>query len=130
MNRSFVILMSVCLMLVFKYEVWPHQAKSCFKGTRNSASMSRKLWATNIQNLKAVFPLRWYNCITLYQVLRQGSGNQGQWWEQWLRYLYNAALVSLVGKVPVYHAGGWGSILGRTNTQGLKIVEEKMLPLL
>ena len=39
-------------------------------------------------------------------------------------------LVSLVGKVPVYHAGGLGSILGRTNAQGLKIIEEKVLPLL
>ena len=42
-------------------------------------------------------------------------------------------LVSLVGKVPVYCAGGLGSIPGfpgRTNTQGLKIIEEKVLPLL
>ena len=38
-------------------------------------------------------------------------------------------LVSLVGKVPVYLAGGWGSISDRTNTQGLKIIEEKVLPL-
>ena len=34
----------------------------------------------------------------------------------------------LVGKVPVYRAGGSGSIPGRTNTQGLKIIE-KVLPL-
>ena len=39
-------------------------------------------------------------------------------------------LVSLVGKVPVYLAGGLGSIPGRSNTQGLKIIEEKVLPLL
>ena len=39
-------------------------------------------------------------------------------------------LVSLVGKVPVYRAVGSGSIPGRTNTQGLKIFEEKVLPLL
>ena len=38
-------------------------------------------------------------------------------------------LVSLIGKVPVYRAGGSGSIPGRTNTQGLKIIEEKVLPL-
>ena len=31
-------------------------------------------------------------------------------------------LVSLVGKVPVYRAGGSGSIPGPTNTQGLKII--------
>ena len=39
-------------------------------------------------------------------------------------------LVSLVDKVPVYRAGGSGSIPGRTNTQDLKIIEEKVLPLL
>ena len=39
-------------------------------------------------------------------------------------------LVSLVRKVPVYPAGGLGSIPGRTNTQGLKMIEEKVLPLL
>ena len=39
-------------------------------------------------------------------------------------------LVSLVDKVPVYRAGGLGSNPGRTNTQGLKIFEEKVLPLL
>ena len=33
-------------------------------------------------------------------------------------------LVSLVGKVPVYRAGGSGSIPGRTNTRGLKIFEK------
>ena len=33
-------------------------------------------------------------------------------------------------KVPVYHAGHSGLIPGWTNTQGLKIIEEKMLPLL
>ena len=38
--------------------------------------------------------------------------------------------VSLVGQVPVYRAGGSRSIPGRTNTQGLKIIEEKVLPLL
>ena len=36
-------------------------------------------------------------------------------------------LVSLVGKVPIYRAGGLGSIPGPTNTQGLK---EKVLLLL
>ena len=35
-----------------------------------------------------------------------------------------------VGKVPVCCAGGSGSIPGRTNTEGLKIIEEKVLPLL
>ena len=39
-------------------------------------------------------------------------------------------LVSPVGKVLVYRTGGSGSIPGRTNIQGLKIIEEKMLPLL
>ena len=39
-------------------------------------------------------------------------------------------LVSLVGKVPDYCAGGSGSIPGRTNTPGLTIIEEKVLPLL
>ena len=39
-------------------------------------------------------------------------------------------LVSLVGKAPVCCVGGSGSIPGRTNTQGLKIIEEKVLPLL
>ena len=38
-------------------------------------------------------------------------------------------LVSLVGKAPVYRAGGSDSIPDRTNTQGLKIIE-KVLPLL
>ena len=42
----------------------------------------------------------------------------------------NRRLISPVGKVPFYRAGGLGSILGRTNTQGLKIIEEKVLPLL
>ena len=47
-------------------------------------------------------------------------------------YIHNTdgGLVSLVGKVPVYRAGGAGSIPGRTTTQGLKIIEEKVLPLL
>ena len=39
-------------------------------------------------------------------------------------------LVGLVGKLPVYRAEGSGSIPGRTNTQGLKIIEEEVLPLL
>ena len=42
----------------------------------------------------------------------------------------NRRLVSLVGKAPVCCAGGSGSIPGRTTTQGLKIIEEKVLPLL
>ena len=42
--------------------------------------------------------------------------------------MYYRRLVSLVGKAPVYRAGGSGSILDRT--QGLKIIEEKVLPLL
>ena len=42
----------------------------------------------------------------------------------------NRHLVSLVGKAPAYRAGGLGSIPGRTNTQDLKIIEEKVLPLL
>ena len=41
-----------------------------------------------------------------------------------------AAWFSLVGKVPVYRVGGSGSIPGRTNTQGLEIIEEMVLPLL
>ena len=39
-------------------------------------------------------------------------------------------LVSLVGKVPVYRAVGSGSIPGQIFTQGLKIIEEKVLLLL
>ena len=39
-------------------------------------------------------------------------------------------MVSLVGKVSVCCVGGSDSIPGRTNTQGLKIIEEKVLPLL
>ena len=34
--------------------------------------------------------------------------------------------VSLVGKVPVYRAGGSGSIPGWATTQGLKIIEENI----
>ena len=34
-----------------------------------------------------------------------------------------------VGKAPVWRAGGSGSIPGRTTTQGLKTMEEKVLPL-
>ena len=40
------------------------------------------------------------------------------------------SLVILVGKVAVYRAGGLGSIVGRTNSHGLKIIKEKVLPLL
>ena len=46
------------------------------------------------------------------------------------KFKINRRLVSLVGKAPVYRAGGSGSIPGRTNTHGLKIIEEKVLPLL
>ena len=46
---------------------------------------------------------------------------------EWKSYV---SLVSPVGKGPVCCAGGWGSIPGRTNTQGLKIIEKKVLPLL
>ena len=42
----------------------------------------------------------------------------------------NCRLVSLKGKVPVYRAGGLGSIPDRTNTRVFKIIEEKVLPLL
>ena len=42
-----------------------------------------------------------------------------------LQMMLDRRLVSLVGKVPVYHAGGLGSIPGRTNTQGFRIFEEK-----
>ena len=41
--------------------------------------------------------------------------------------IFLSRLVSLVGKVPVYRTEGSGSIPGRTNTQGLKIIEEKAL---
>ena len=37
--------------------------------------------------------------------------------------------VGSVGGAPDYCAGDRGSIPGRTNTQGLKIIEEKVLPL-
>ena len=43
---------------------------------------------------------------------------------------FNHRLASLVGKVPVYRTGGLDSIPGKIITQGLKITEEKMLPLL
>ena len=39
-------------------------------------------------------------------------------------------LAILIGMAPVYRAGGLGSIPGPINTQGLKIIEEKVLPLL
>ena len=39
-------------------------------------------------------------------------------------------LVSLVGKMLNYCAGGSGSIRDWTNTQDLKIIEKKVLPLL
>ena len=41
-------------------------------------------------------------------------------------YMYTniRRLVSLVGKMPVYPAGGSGSIPGRINTQGIKIFEK------
>ena len=39
-------------------------------------------------------------------------------------------LISLVSKAPVYRVGGSGLVHGQTNTQGLKIIEEKVLPLL
>ena len=42
----------------------------------------------------------------------------------------NRCLVSLVGKVPVDRAGGSGSIPNRTKIQGLKMIDEKVLPLL
>ena len=42
----------------------------------------------------------------------------------------NRRLVSLAGKMPIYRAGGSDSIPDRTNTQGLKIIQEKVLPLL
>ena len=42
----------------------------------------------------------------------------------------NRRLLSPVGKVPVYRAVGSELIPGRTNTQGLKIIEERVLPLL
>ena len=43
------------------------------------------------------------------------------------KYLYTLP-PPVVGKVPVYRAGGSGSIPCWTNTQGLKIIEEKRLP--
>ena len=43
---------------------------------------------------------------------------------------FSRRLVSPVGKAPVCCAGGSGSVPGRTFTQGLKIIEEKVLPLL
>ena len=46
------------------------------------------------------------------------------------RYLTGRRLVSLVGKVSVYRARGSGSIPGRTNTRGFKIIEEEVLPFL
>ena len=44
--------------------------------------------------------------------------------------MYDRRLVSQVGKAPICCAGGSGSIRDRTTTQGLKIIEEKVLPLL
>ena len=41
----------------------------------------------------------------------------------------NRQPVGSVGGAPDYCAGDRGSIPGRTNTQGLKITEEKVLPL-
>ena len=46
-----------------------------------------------------------------------------------IKIYVDRCLVSLVDKVPVYRAGGSGSISGQTNTQGLKIIEKKVLPL-
>ena len=43
---------------------------------------------------------------------------------------FHRRLVSPVGKAPVCSAGGSSSIPGRTFSQGLKIIEEKVLPLL
>ena len=44
-------------------------------------------------------------------------------------YHYLSHLVSLVGKVPVYHSGGSDLTPGQTNSKCLKINEEKMLTL-
>ena len=46
------------------------------------------------------------------------------------KMLFNRRLVSPVGKAPSVVREVSGSIPGRTNTQGLKIIEEKVLPLL
>ena len=55
--------------------------------------------------------------------------------EKWLDSHYEVshhrlAQPTVVGKMPVYRAGGTGLIPGWTNTQGLKRIEEKVLPLL
>ena len=46
-----------------------------------------------------------------------------------IKIIMGCSLVSLVGKMPVYGAGGSGSIPAQTNSQGLKLIEEKVLPL-
>ena len=50
-------------------------------------------------------------------------------WNRARHRVFTCRLVSPVGKAPVCCARGLGSIPGRTNTQGLKITEEKVLPL-
>ena len=46
-----------------------------------------------------------------------------------LTLIYDRRLVSSVGRTPVCCAGGRGFEPDRTNTQGLKITEEDVLPL-
>ena len=61
------------------------------------------------------------------------SKENKRWWNllrYWATPFRIRHLISPVGKASVCCAGGSGSIPGRTNTQGLKITEEKVLPLL
>ena len=55
------------------------------------------------------------------------TNNNNIKFKYWTGGIINNRLVSLVGKVPIYRARGLGSIPSRTNTHGLKTIEEKVL---
>ena len=60
----------------------------------------------------------------LFTEVRMSPDNRG------LTVTCNCCLVSLVCEATFYRAGGFGLIPRRTNTQGFKIIEKKVLPLL
>ena len=59
-----------------------------------------------------------------------GSGWENLKIQLALKGLIDCHLVILVGKAPVYRVRGLGPIPSRTYTQGPKVIEEKVLPLL
>ena len=102
------------VLFTLRYTCWRHNQLETVNAALGFASCSIKISCSLCGQYTHPFVNKALTTVSNPKIIHQFMRNN----KSHISYRY---LVSLVGKVPLYRAGGSGSIPGRTNTKGLKI---------